>query len=206
MTMVKLCGLRSIEDISYVNEAAPDMAGMIMAPGFRRTIDRDIAKRMVSGLSEGICSVGVFVDQNPEDVVAIAEHVGFGAVQLHGSEGEGAIDSIRGRLGVPIIKSFGTSSSQLEAAEECSADYVLIDPGRGSGETFDLSVLAGMNRKVIIAGGLTPDNVREAIRTARPYGVDTSSGIESDGSKDREKMISFVSAVRAEDNQEEEEK
>ena len=81
---------------------------------------------------------------------------------------------------------------------------VLIDPGRGSGETFDLSLLNGLGRRIIIAGGLTPDNVAEAVRKVRPHGVDTSSGIESEGSKDREKMIRFVSAVRAEIIQKEE--
>ena len=94
----------------------------------------------------------------------------------------------------------------MSLARETSADMVLIDPGRGSGEAFDYSLLNGIGRSIIIAGGLTPDNVGETIRRVRPYGVDTSSGIESEGSKDIEKMIRFVSAVRAEDNQLEEER
>ncbi|MBR4203802.1 MAG: phosphoribosylanthranilate isomerase [Candidatus Methanomethylophilaceae archaeon] len=204
MTLVKLCGLRSIDDIRHANEAGPDMAGMIMAPGFRRSVDKELAKAMVGELSDSIRSVGVFVDQDLDEVIDTARYVGFDMVQLHGSEDEGFITAVRNGLGIPVIKSFGVSPDQISAAKESSADMVLIDPGRGSGETFDLSLLIGFGRSIIIAGGLTPDNVSEAIRKVRPYGVDTSSGIESEGSKDREKMIRFVSAVRAENNQKEE--
>jgi phosphoribosylanthranilate isomerase len=204
MTLVKLCGLRSIDDIRYANEAGPDMAGMIMAPGFRRSVDRELARGMVGELSDDIRSVGVFVDQDADEVIDTAGYVGFDMVQLHGSEDEEFITAVRSGLGVPVIKSFGVSPDQISAAKESSADMVLIDPGRGSGETFDLSLLNGLGRRIIIAGGLTPDNVAEAIRKVRPFGVDTSSGIESEGSKDREKMIRFVSAVRAENIQKEE--
>jgi len=204
MTLVKLCGLRSIDDIRYANDAGPDMAGMIMAPGFRRTISKELARSMVEELSDNIRSVGVFVDQDAEDVIDTARYVGFDIVQLHGSEDEEFITAIRSSLGIPVIKSFGVSPDEIFAAKESSADMVLMDPGRGSGETFDLSLLNGLGRSIIIAGGLTPDNVGEAIRKVRPYGVDTSSGIESEGSKDREKMIRFVSAVRAEIIQKEE--
>ena len=206
MTLVKLCGLRSIDDIQCANDACPDMAGMIMAPGFRRSISKEQARRMVGELSDDIRSVGVFVDQDLDDVIETARFVGFNMVQLHGSEDEEYITAVRSSLGIPVIKSFGLSEGQLSLARETSADMVLIDPGRGSGEAFDYSLLNGIGRSIIIAGGLTPDNVGETIRRVRPYGVDTSSGIESEGSKDREKMIRFVSAVRAEDNQLEEER
>ncbi len=199
MTMVKLCGLRSLDDIRSANEAGPDMAGMIMASGFRRTITKELAREMVEGLSDSILSVGVFVDQDIEEVIGIADYAGFDMIQLHGSEDEGYIQALRGRLGVPIIKSFGITHDQITAAQDTSADLVLIDPGRGSGETFDLSLLKGIGRSIFIAGGLTPDNVGETVRMTRPYGVDTSSGIESEGSKDSSKMIRFVAAVRAAD-------
>ncbi len=206
MTLVKLCGLRSIDDIQYANDACTDMAGMIMAPGFRRSITKELARSMVGELFDVISSVGVFVDQDLDDVIETARFVGFDMVQLHGSEDEEYITAVRSSLGIPVIKSFGISEGQLSLARETSADMVLIDPGRGSGEAFDYSLLNGIGRSIIIAGGLTPDNVGETIRRVRPYGVDTSSGIESEGSKDREKMIRFVSAVRAEDNQLEEER
>lgn len=206
MTLVKLCGLCSIDDIQYANDACPDMAGMIMAPGFRRSITKELARSMVGELFDVISSVGVFVDQDLDDVIETARFVGFDMVQLHGLEDEEFITAVRSSLGIPVIKSFGISEDQLSLARETSADMVLIDPGRGSGETFDYSLLNGIGRSIIIAGGLTPDNVGETIRRVRPYGVDTSSGIESEGSKDREKMIRFVSAVRAEDNQLEEER
>ncbi len=144
------------------------------------------------------------MDQPEEDVINISSRLGFDVIQLHGGEDDGYVRRVRDALEVPVIKRFGASADQLAAAEGSSADMVLIDPGSGSGETFDLSVLGGLGRKVIIAGGLTPDNVADAIRKVRPYGVDTSSGIETGGSKDRDKMIRFISAVKAEDNQREE--
>jgi phosphoribosylanthranilate isomerase len=180
------------------------MAGMILAPGFRRTVGYELARSMLSELSGSIRSVGVFMDQPIKDVVDAAGSLGLDMVQLHGSEDNGYITSIQNTLGVPVIKSFGIALDQLESAEASPADMVLIDPGYGSGERFDLSVLDGFGRKVIIAGGLTADNVADAIRRTRPYGVDTSSGIETNGSKDREKIIRFISAVRAEDNNMEE--
>ena len=204
MTMVKLCGLRSVEDIRYANEARPDMAGMIMAPGFRRSVAMETAREMVAELSGDIRSVGVFVDQDADDVIGTARYIGLDMVQLHGSEDEECIAAVKRGLGIPVIKSFGVTPEQISAAEVSSADMVLMDPGRGSGETFDLTVLEGLGRDFMLAGGLTPENVGEAIRMIHPYGVDTSSGIESDGSKDREKMIRFVSAVRAEIIQKEE--
>ncbi len=205
MTLVKMCGLHRLEDISYVNDVRPDMAGMILVPGFRRTVGRELAASMLSELSGSIRSVGVFMDQPIEDVIDVAGSLGLSAVQLHGREDAPYIIGVQESLGVPVIKSFGTTVDQLESAETSPADMVLIDPGHGSGKTFDLSVLDGFGRKVIIAGGLNPENVADAIRRARPFGVDTSSGIETDGSKDREKMFRFISAVRAEDTHKEEE-
>jgi phosphoribosylanthranilate isomerase len=204
MTLVKMCGLRTMEDIDHVNEAGPDMAGMIMVPGFRRTVSKEEAKSMVSRLSNGIWSVGVFMDQDREDVIRIADYVGFDMIQLHGSEDEAYIEDIKAGSDVPVIKRFGLSTEQIESAERSYADFVLMDPGAGSGQEADLSVIKNIRRRIIIAGGLTADNVADAIRAVRPYGVDTSSGIETDGSKDREKMMRFISAVRAEDARKEE--
>ncbi len=204
MTMVKMCGLHRTEDADYANEASPDMAGVIMAPGFRRSVSDELAKSIVDRLSYSISSVGVFMDQPLEYVIQSEDVFGFAVIQLHGREDDSYIERIKDSCGIPVIKRFGTDPESLEAARDSAADYVLIDPGNGSGETFDLSVLKGIGRKIIIAGGLTPENVAYAIHTVRPYGVDTSSGIETEGSKDREKMIRFISAVRAEDKREEE--
>jgi len=206
MTLIKVCGLRSTEDITLINEAGPDMAGMIMVPGFRRTVSRADAKTMVRALSPSIRSVGVFMDQDPDEVVKTTEYVGFDIVQLHGGEDDGYIERIRDSLHVPVIKTFGIGREQLEALEDSPADFILVDPGHGSGIGFDLTILKDIDRDIIVAGGLTPDNVGAAIRQISPYGVDTSSGIETDGAKDRDKINRFISAVRAEDDQKEEKK
>lgn len=206
MTLVKMCGLHRLQDIDYINEVGPDMAGMVLSPGFRRTVPIRVARTMAARLNHNISSVGVFVDSPVEEVSDIARFLELDMVQLHGAESDAYIVELQETLGLPVIKSFGVSRDQLEMATISPADFILIDPGRGSGNTFDLSLLDGLERNVIIAGGLTPDNVADAIRKAHPFGVDTSSGIETDGSKDRKKMIRFISAVRAEDAQLEEKK
>jgi phosphoribosylanthranilate isomerase len=203
MTLVKMCGLHRLEDIAYVNEVGPDMAGMILVPGFRRSIGEELAASMLSELSESVLSVGVFMDQPIEEVIDEAGSLGLSAVQLHGSEDATYIIKLQETLKIPVIKSFGITANQLAEAESSPADMVLIDPGHGSGQSFNLSVLEGFERKIIIAGGLTPENVADTIRKTHPFGVDASSGIETNGSKDKEKMFRFISAVRAEDAQKE---
>ncbi len=201
MTKVKLCGLRTMDDIGYANEARPDMAGMILAPGFGRTVPLKLAEDMARSLSDGIELVGVFVDQPLEEVKEIADRLDLDLIQLHGSENDAYVRRLKELSGRRIIKSFGTSADDLDRIGSSSADLVLIDPGRGSGKTFDLSVLDGVAFKYILAGGLTPDNVGEAIRRVRPHAVDTSSGTETDGRKDRVKMMRFVQAVRTADEE-----
>ncbi|MBR2255446.1 MAG: phosphoribosylanthranilate isomerase [Candidatus Methanomethylophilaceae archaeon] len=201
MTLVKLCGLRTLEDIRNVNEARPDMAGMVLSGGFRRSVPLCDAERMVRGLSGDVVPVGVFVDEPLGSVAEIAEVLGLGAIQLHGSEDPGYIERLRSVTGTTVIKSF--PADDIREVATSPADLVLMDPGRGSGETFDWSVLRGMDRRFILAGGLTPDNVADAVRIVRPYAVDTSSGIEVGGVKDRGMMIRFVEEVRMQDRKSE---
>ena len=204
MTLVKLCGLCSVEDVLAANEAGPDMVGMILAPGFRRTVDIECARSMTESVREGIMKVGVFVDQPTSEVCQIATGLGLDAVQLHGNENDAYIDGLRALLGISIIKSFDIGASGVDRIEQSHADLVLIDPGQGSGRTFDLSLLEGLGRRFILAGGLTPDNVADAVRRVRPYAVDTSSGVETDHRKDKMKMIGFVQSVREAESMQEE--
>ena len=200
MTFVKFCGLMDTADIEYVNETRPDMAGLILTPGFRRSVDIDIAEMMLSELDMGIKPVGVFVDEDLSHIMDMHTHLEFDIVQLHGNEDNEYIDELKDS-GVTVIKSFGITNEQLEMAKSSSADMVLIDPGKGSGEDFDVSILKGFGKRFILAGGLTPENVKAKILGCGPYGVDTSSGIEVDGRKDREKMRLFIQEVRAADKE-----
>lgn len=201
MTKVKLCGLRTVQDMAYANEARPDMVGMILSPGFRRSVPLDIASMMAGAADDRLTKVGVFVDQPLEAVVEASIKVGLDAIQLHGSEDDGYILELRKTLGVQIIKVFDISKTGKETIEASSADMVMIDPGKGSGRMADLSQLEGLERSFILAGGLTPDNVADAIRRVRPFAVDTSSGVETNGDKDKVKMMRFVKAVREADSE-----
>jgi len=211
-TIVKLCGLRRPEDIEAANAAHPDMVGFILSPGFRRSIARQEAVRLIKGLDADIAVVGVFVDEPIDNVARFTHNFDFDGyeaarpllVQLHGNEDDAYIRQLRhamaypGWLGIPIIKAYTVRTrADVERACASEADIVLLDNGKGTGEAFDWSLLAGVTRRYILAGGLTPDNVAGAIRAVRPWGVDMSSGIETDGRKDPAKMQAAVAAVRA---------
>jgi phosphoribosylanthranilate isomerase len=198
MTLVKICGITRDIDIHYVNEAGPDMVGFILCQGFRRTVDPEDAKRMRESLRGPIGSVGVFMDQPVEEVVGIADHIGLDMIQLHGSESDDYIRILKGRTDKTVIKAFRIEGREdVTAARDSAADLVLLDGGTGDGRTFDWSIIEGFGRDYILAGGLTPQNVGEAVRTLRPYAVDTSSGVETEQFKDENKIGAFIKAARA---------
>ena len=199
MTLVKLCGLMSRGDVEMAIDAGADMAGMVLSEGFRRSVLLEEAKAMAALAKGKVTSVGVFVDEPIERLASIALSTGIGMIQLHGSEGPEYISLAKETTGLPVIKSFHPGDPGIE---DSLADLVLIDPGAGSGESFDYSSAGGIGRDFILAGGLTPDNVARAIAAAHPYAVDTSSGTEVDGIKDKERMRAFVRAVRSQDAEE----
>ena len=199
MTLVKLCGLMSRGDMEMAVDAGADMVGMVLSAGYRRSVTMDEAKAMAAIAEGRAVSVGVFVDEPIEMLASIASATGIGMIQLHGSEGPEYISAAREATGLPIIKSFRPGDPGIE---DSPADLVLIDPGAGSGERFEYSSAAGIRRRFILAGGLAPDNVARAIAAAHPYAVDTSSGTEVDGFKDKERMEAFVEAVRSQDAEE----
>ena len=196
MTLVKLCGMRDERDVADAVQAGADMIGMVLTPGFRRSVPLGMAARMSRLVPRCIVLVGVFVDSPAEDVVFLGRALGLGMVQLHGSEDDEYVSRIRESLRVPVMKSFVVNSGEdLERAERSKADLVLLDGGTGSGERFDWTLAAALGRDFVLAGGLSPENVGEAVRTVRPYAVDVSSGIETDGAKDADKMRAFVERV-----------
>ena len=198
MTKIKICGLSREEDIDYVNEAEPDYIDFILHfPKSRRNISIEKAAELKRRLSPGIKAVGVFVDPPPEVVIEASEAIGLDVIQLHGHEDDAYISALRNRTALPIWKAFRIrSADDLAAAEKSPADEILLDNGYGTGEAFDWSLAAGFIRPFMLAGGLTPENIAEAIHALRPKLADISTGVETDGQKDRGKIIAAVNAVR----------
>lgn len=200
MTKIKLCGLTRPEDMAAANTLEPDFVGFVFAPKSRRCVTVEEAKALRNHLSPAIRAVGVFVDEAPERVAALLESGTIDLAQLHGREDEDYLARLRTLTGKPIIQAFQVKTpTDLERAESSSADCILLDSGAGTGSTFDWSLLKHLRRPYLLAGGLGPDNVAQAIQVLHPWGVDVSSGIETGGVKDSDKMAAFVAAVRKEE-------
>lgn len=195
---IKLCGLMRPSDIEAANLLHPDYVGFIFARKSRRYVSLERVKTLKELLHPDILAVGVFVDEEPDAVAAWLAAGVIDLAQLHGGEDEAYMEKLRGLTDKPIIKAFSVKGEgDIRNANESSADYVLLDAGDGgTGTAFDRELLAGMNRPYFLAGGLEPSTVGEAVRRWRPYGVDVSSGIETDGVKDADKMREFVDHVR----------
>lgn len=201
MTRIKICGLTRPEDIEYVNRAMPDYCGFVVDfPKSRRSVTPERARALCALLWDGIAPVGVFVDEPAEIVAELLNDGTLAAVQLHGGEDEGYIARLRALApGCVIWRAFRIrSQGDLDDARRSTADMVLLDNGQGTGESFDWSLLRGFPRPYILAGGLTPENIPEAIERLRPWGVDMSSGVETCHVKDPEKIYAAVSAARKE--------
>ena len=199
MTKVKICGLSRECDIDYVNRALPDYAGFILRyPKSRRNVTAAQAAQLRAKLNPGIPAVGVFVDQPPEAVLADARTIGLDVIQLHGREDDDYIRALQQQSGLPVWKAFRVrSETDLAAARESAADMILLDSGCGTGQTFDWSLLRGFDRPYLLAGGLTPETIPEALRRLSPPGVDLSSGVETDGRKDGQKILAAVQAAHS---------
>lgn len=198
MTKLKLCGLSRSCDIEAANRLKPDYIGFVFAKKSRRYIDPAQARALRAGLDKGISPVGVFVNESPEAIADLVHSGTIDVVQLHGSEDEAFLRKLLGLVSCPIIKAFSVKTPQdVRIACESSADFILLDSGGGgTGMVFDWNLLEPIRRPWFLAGGLSPENAADAIRRLAPYGVDVSSGIETDGVKDRQKMNDFVRAVR----------
>ncbi|WP_370850997.1 phosphoribosylanthranilate isomerase [Megasphaera sp.] len=197
MVKVKFCGLKRPCDIAWANELQPDYAGFVFA-GKKRRVSDDQAAALRRELDPSIPAVGVFVDDTPEHIESLVRAGTIQLVQLHGGEDEAYIESLRRQVQVSIIKAFSIArKDDVEKARRSPADYVLLDHGKGgTGEAFDWALLAQIDREYFLAGGLNPDNAEMAAALG-PYALDVSSGIETDGVKDKEKMKLFMARVRA---------
>lgn len=204
MTKIKLCGLSRPEDIQTANDLTPDYIGFVFAPKSRRYVPPKRAAELRGLLRPEITAVGVFVDEAPETVAALLDCGIIDIAQLHGSEDEEYIAALRELTGLPLIQAFQISGEQdIAAAERSPADYVLLDSGGGTGTAFDWSLLQKIKRPYFLAGGLDAGNVAGAVESLHPFAVDVSSGIETGGVKDENKMTEFVRAVRGVSGKEE---
>jgi len=223
---VKMCGISKVETIPAIVDAKPDYMGLVFAPSKRqvtvdqaKTLVEELYKQNVVGnnseaeqtesvtsldtaSSETIKTVGVFVNETVENLLKIAEEVKLDVIQLHGDEDESFIQILKEQSNVEVWKAVQVrSAADAEKWIDSSADMLLFDAYHkdergGTGEVFDWSSLDEFERPFMLAGGIDSTNVARAIRTVRPYGIDISSGIETNGVKDDEKMKAFTNIVR----------
>ena len=215
---VKMCGISKVETIPAVVEAKPNYMGLVFAPS-KRQVTVEHAKTLVEELhkvyvkkygsdteqdkDDTIKTVGVFVNETVDNLVTIANEANLDAVQLHGDEDETFIQSLKERTNVEVWKAVQIrSAADVEEWIDSSADMILFDAYHkdergGTGEVFDWSSLDEFERPFMLAGGIDSTNVARAIRTVRPYGIDTSSGIETNGVKDDEKITAFTKIVKS---------
>ena len=202
MTKIKLCGLQRACDIAWANELKPDYIGFVFAKQSRRYVEPEEAGKLKVMLHESIKAVGVFVDEEPEVIAELVKRRIIDVVQLHGCEDEVYLAQLRKMIHVPVFQAFRIKSGKdVQRAEKSSADMILLDAGAGCGETFDWKLLQNIGRPYFLAGGLTPENVADAIERLEPYGVDVSSSLETEGVKEKQKMAAFVEAVRGKEKQ-----
>ena len=197
MTKIKLCGLSRLCDIEAVNELRPEYGGFVFVNTSKRYISQEKAKELKKRLAPEIKTVGVFADKHPEQIAEICRKGIVDMVQLHGGEDEAYIRRLKALMAQPVIRAFCIRTAKdADKAEKCPADYILLDSGAGSGTTFDWKLVQNVERPYFLAGGLHIGNIKKAVEQLNPYGVDVSSGVETDGWKDKRKMQALIAAVR----------
>lgn len=210
MTEIKLCGLTRDQDIEIANKLKPEYIGFVFWDRSSRNVSAMQAARLKGKLDPEIKAVGVFVNA-PVELVISLHNVGIiDVAQLHGNENEDYIKKLHD-ADMTVIKAFkmkktdekvneesnsGKEAGVISEAIKSSADYIMFDPGKGEGATFNWQLIKDVEREFFLAGGLTPENVGNAVKTVHPFAVDVSSGIENDGHKDEAKMTKFVENVR----------
>ena len=208
---VKMCGISKVETIPAIVDAKPDYMGLVFAPS-KRQVTVEQAKILIEELhkqcinhydTKVVKTVGVFVNETLDNLVRIADTANLDAVQLHGDEDEAFIQSLKERTNVEVWKAIQIrTAADTEKWIDSSADMLLFDAYHkdergGTGEVFDWSSLDAFERPFMLAGGIDSTNVARAIRTVRPYGIDISSGIETNGMKDDKKITAFTKIVKS---------
>lgn len=193
---IKICGLKRVCDIEYVNELMPDYIGFVFAKKNRR-ITKEQAVEFKRILSKDIKSVGVFLNEDENVVIDIYKSGSLDFIQLHGNEDNAYIERVRKQTGAKIIKAFKVQTKEdLDKVKKCNADMFMLDNGTGgTGESFNWDLLKDFDIPYFLAGGINKDNIDEAL-DINPFAIDLSSGVETDGFKDFDKMKYIVEKVR----------
>ena len=199
MTKVKICGITHEVEIGIMNELSPDFVGFVFATKSRHFIAPEHAGMLRAKLRRGIKTVGVFSNASLRNVALTMETAGLDIIQLHGDETVEYIAALREYTRCPIMKVIKVASPiDAEKAMYSTADYVMLDGGSaGSGKSFDWSMLGNIRRNFLLSGGLTPENIHDALQiTPKPFALNVSSGVESNKIKDYRKVMKFILAVR----------
>jgi phosphoribosylanthranilate isomerase len=198
---VKICGITNDEDALLAVALGADALGFIFASGSPRQVTPADVRAIIQRLPPVTTTVGVFRDERQERVVEIVNSVGLTGAQLHGREPASEVTWIRGRLGL-VIQAFTAGDPAVAGATAAGADIVMLDGETpGSGRAFDWQLAEGVPKgtRVLLAGGLTPETVGDAIRKVRPWGVDVATGVETEpgsGRKDARRLQAFIDAAR----------
>ena len=205
---VKICGLRREEDICCVNAYLPDYIGFVFYPKSKRYVTGEQAQQLKEKLDPRIRAVGVFVNADPDEVIALLQKNIIDIAQLHGQESEEELRKIREQTGKSVIRAVKvTEETNLQEAYQTDADYILLDNGMGSGKPFPWDVILkqlaqeALQEKIcrkpfFLAGGISPENMERAAEAFRPYALDLSSSVETDGVKDPEKIRKLMETIR----------
>lgn len=192
MVKIKICGLRREKDIEFINELKPDYAGFILTDGFRRSITISQAKRLKALLDENINAVGVFVNDDIEKINTLIRDKVIDIVQLHGTETPEYCEKIN----APVIKYFNPDS--FDKTEKYETDFFLFDSGTGSGKVFEWDKIPETEKPFFLAGGINKENIKKAITDIRPYCIDLSSAVETNGVKDYNKIKEIMECIKNE--------
>lgn len=204
MVKVKICGIKTLQDVEFVNRQKPDFTGFVFYSLSKRYVSLITARSLKAKLNKKIKSIGVFVNAPPEEIAAAAELGIIKMVQLHGDETNVYIAELRKICTLPIIKAVRVrEEADIKKAAFYNCDYFLFDTYStasygGTGRQFDTQLLKGVkiNKPYFLAGGLNAGNVRSALKGLKPYAVDVSGGVESGGSKDEIKIKNFIKQVK----------
>lgn len=200
MTKVKVCGIRRQEEALWALEAGVDAIGFVFAES-KRKIDVESAALISASLPSHVLKIGVFVNESKKNMEEISRIVNLDYVQLHGDESVQFCNN----FDLPFIKAVSIKEKEdLDGIEHFGGEMILVDSGKGphrggNGTTFNWDYVHALNipQRLILAGGLNLDNIREAITKVRPYMVDVSSGVETDGKKDRRKIEAFIREAKS---------
>ncbi|WP_296873065.1 phosphoribosylanthranilate isomerase [uncultured Methanobrevibacter sp.] len=198
MVKIKICGIKRLEDVEMVNRYKPDYIGFVFADS-KRKVSHDLAKELRNNLDSDIIPVGVFVDSPQDEILRLFDDGIIEIAQLHGSESEQYILDLKKRTNgeLKIINAIEmTQEIDLLEYNDSNSDYLLLDSGKGSGKTFDWSLIRkDIKKEFFLAGGLNSENVTQAINEFNPYAIDLSSSLETDGFKDENKIKEIMEVI-----------